>query len=105
MSDFDDFMTDFVTIEPFTARDGYGDATYGAAVSYACRVMTDQQQVTTVQGEQVVSRGKIYIMGNPVIDGNDRITLPAGNVPLQPPIIRVDVMTDELGPHHVEITV
>jgi hypothetical protein len=105
MNEFDDLMNDTITIEPFTGRDGYGTPSYGASVSYACRINGEQRQVTNVFGVDVTSKARIYLMDTPVIGALDRLTLPAGNVPQQPPIIAVDGLSDESGPHHTEITV
>ena len=105
MSDFDDFMNDTVIIEPFELRDSYGTASYFPPVSYACRISGAQKQVTDVRGVEVMSKATIYIMGSPVVGATDRLTLPAGNIPQQPPILVVNKVTDEAGDHHLEITV
>jgi hypothetical protein len=105
LDDFNDFMTDTITIEPFSSRDGYGTASYGAAVTYACRVDGLQKQVVDATGVERISTAKIYLMGTPAIGPTDRLTLPASFTPQQPPILSVNPLTDESGAHHLEITV
>jgi len=105
MDDFNDFMTDTVTIEPLASRDSYGTASYGAAVSYPCRVDGKMRQVVDANGVERVSTAMIYLPGTPAIGPTDRLTMPAGFSPSQPPILSVNPLTDEFGPHHTEILV
>ena len=105
MDDFADFMIDTVTIEPLTARDDYGAAFYGAGVSYPCRIDGQTKQTVNVNGVERSVNAMIYISGNPIILPADRLTLPATFNPQQPPMLKVNMFSDETGPHHVEIAV
>ncbi len=105
LDEFNDFLNDTVTVEPLVSRDGYGTPTYGAAVSYQCRVSGNEIQVADVSGVVRATKATIYIMGNPTINPADRLTMPAGFFPQQPPMIGVNTLSDENGPHHVEILV
>ncbi len=103
LDEFADFLTDTVTIEPFVSRDAYGLATYGAGVAYACRIDGATRQRVTVEGVERSAQAAVYLPGVPAIGPGDRLTLPAGFAPAQPPILRVAVFTDEAGPHHTEL--
>jgi hypothetical protein len=104
--DFSDFLNDTITIEPFLSRDAYGTATYGPAVTYECRVSGSQKQLVDASGVQRVSKATINLAGTPAIGPTDRLTMPAGFSPQQPPLLMVNPLTDEAGlPHHTEITV
>jgi len=105
MDDFADFMTDTVTIEPLVSRDSYGLASYGPAVSYACRIDGTAKQTVNVNGAERSITAMLYIPDNPIILPEDRLTMPATFTPQQPPILRVSPFTDESGPHHVEVAV
>lgn len=106
MNEFDDFFNETITIEPFLGRDSYGTSSYGAAVSYPCRINGSQRQIVDVMGVTRVSKAKINLAGRPVIGPNDRLTLPATFVPQQPPLLIVNPLMDDVGePHHTEITV
>jgi hypothetical protein len=104
IEDFYDFFNDTVTLEPLVSRDGYGTPVYGAAVAYPCRVQAALHQVVDAQGTQRTSTAMIYLAGTPDIEPTDRITLPSGFVPQQPPILVVGRYTDEDGAHHTRIT-
>jgi len=106
IDEFWDLWGSTITIEPFLSRDGYGTALYGAAVSYPCRVNGSQRQITDRQGVERVSKALINLPGNPVIGPTDRITMPAGFVPSQPPILSVNPLIDDTGAaHHTEILI
>jgi len=104
VSEFDDFMTDVVLIEPLLSRNNFGTPVYGPSVAYPARVDASQKQAVDDRGEERLSRGTVYIMGNPPIKPEDRLQLPAGMIPQNPQIIGVSRYTDERGAHHVEIS-
>ena len=103
MDDFADFMTDTITVEPLASRDAYGTPTYGAAVSYPCRIDGATKQTVNVNGTERSIAAMVYVMGIPGIGPMDRLTMPAGYDPAQPPILRVSPLTDETGAHHTEV--
>jgi hypothetical protein len=106
MNEFDDFFNETITIEPFIGQDSYGTPSYGASTSYPCRINGSQRQVIDTMGVIRVSKAKINLAGTPVIGPSDRLTLPSGFVPQQPPILVVNPLTDDVGlPHHTEISV
>lgn len=102
--DFADFFTEQVTIEPLASRDAYGKPTYGAGVAYRCRISAGLRQMVDTEGIQRTTSATIYLSGTPTIGPTDRVTLPAGHDPQQPPVLAVDRFTDEVGAHHTRIT-
>lgn len=105
MGDFDDFMTDRITVEALLSKDSYGTPSYNSPVTYACRIDGTTKQRVSVEGVERSVNAMIYIPNTPAIGPTDRITMPAGFSPQQPPILRVGVFTDESGPHHLEVAV
>ncbi len=105
MDEFADFMTDTVTIEPLIARDSYGAAFYGPGVSYPCRIDGATKQMVNVNGVERSVNAMIYLSGVYTILPADRLTMPGTFDPQQPPMLKVNVFSDEAGPHHTEIAV
>lgn len=96
-----DMFPHTVSIEPWSAQDKYTEPTFGTLASYKARVVGKNRLVRNAQGQQVVSSTTVYIYG--YISGLsplDRLTLPAGNSPLQPPIISIGQEPDGDGGHH-----
>lgn len=89
-----DLLQQQVTIEPFTSRNDYGAATYGAPVPYPCRVVEDLQMLRQPDGSQKLARHKVTLDGDAVVDPRDRLTLPDGTVPR---ILAVERYPDETG--------
>lgn len=105
MDDFADLMTDVITIESSAGQDTYGKHVYNAPVSYACRIDASSKQSVTINGVTHIAEAMVYVPGNPVVTVFDRLSLSLGGVLQQPPILRVSPLTDEFGPHHLEIAV
>lgn len=103
ISEFLDFMPDTVSIQPFASLDGYGKATYGAAVSVRCRIEQGAKNVKDFSGQDAVSMTQLYLNRTTAVGLKDKITLPAGSVPLNPPIINSMLVKDDAGAHHVEV--
>lgn len=97
ISSFADCMPTTVTREPFSVMDKYGQRSYGAGVAILSRVQEKQERVTIASGEEVLSRGKVYMAEIVGWDTSDRITLPDGTTP---EILAVQKLNDENGPHH-----
>lgn len=91
-----------VTIEPFSAEaaTGFGgSATYGTAVSYACRVEMRQAKVVTREGKEAIAIGRVLIHGDVggEFDVRARLTLPSGYDPSTPPILAIERNPDPFG--------
>lgn len=108
MGDLADFFDRTVTIETWTgARDSYGKPTYNAPVIYPARVpaVWKAMAVRTVDGVAIYGRGPIYLNTVAAISPNDRITLPAGFTPPQPPILSASIIGDETGSIATQVVV
>lgn len=100
IEEWTDMMPDTVTIEPFVSRDAFGDKTYGTARVYTARVQGKNEVVRTRDNVDAVSTVQVYVDWTPTISPDDRITLPSRFSPTQPPILSVQPVSDEAGPHH-----
>ncbi len=103
-NEFLDLMTDTVTHAPMTGRDAYGKPSWGAAVSYACRVSYKHQKVSSAragsQGEDVISTSQVIIPNELLITMDDKFTLPNGTTPL---IQMWEIASDEKGPVYTRV--
>jgi hypothetical protein len=84
-----ELLPDTVTIEPYQESTVTGARSYGAAVTYNAQVVNEYERVIDRNGRDVKSTSRVLIPGRIHIDPRSRITLPAGWVPQQPPIISV----------------
>jgi hypothetical protein len=82
-------MEDTVTIEPYAGTNAQQAVTYGTAVTYAAQVLPWSERVIMAGGREVRSTTSVIIPDRLFIDQRSRITLPAGVVPNQPPILGV----------------
>jgi hypothetical protein len=108
--EFDEFLTDTVTYEPFVSLDGFGAKVYGPALNVKARVEQQAKLVRDATGREVVSNTQLF-MKPTATDGSsytptvqDRITLSAGYSPQAPPPIAVERVNDNTGLHHFEVS-
>ena len=100
---FDYLFNEAVTVEPAVGGtlSGYGDRTYGAAKTVMCRIEQRARNVVDRTGKETVSMTLLivrpfYTDGSGVaLTADDRITLPSGYSPSQPPIIDLRRQNDE----------
>lgn len=95
--EFAEFMPETVTRKPESSKDFYAQGSFGAAVEVQCRVEASPMMVRAVDGREVVSHVRVYTAGPVGFELTDEITLPDGS---KPPILRIDKVDDETGPHH-----
>lgn len=99
-------MRQRLSVQPPSGKDGYGQRTYGSAVSYRCRLVGKRRQVLDVQGREVTSMWTAYLYSADVIDPESLVTLSTGDVgstesfAVNPPIKSVSMFPDESGHHH-----
>lgn len=105
LDEFLDFMPATITVEPYASQDGYGESSYGAAVSYKCHIQGKTIKKVSWNGDERVSNFQCYLNTAGAISPRDRVTLPAGYSPQQPPIIVVGRHMDEAGQHHTVVFV
>ena len=85
-----ELLPDTITIEPFSANSTTQAPTYGAAVSYRAQVTSEWgKTITERSGRTFQSTVRILIPDRVHVDPRDRLTLPTGFVPNQPPILSV----------------
>ena len=104
ISDWSDMFGDTITIEPFSSQDGHKKPTYGAGVVYNARVTGKQAKRVSDEGEDIFTTKMVWLETTSVPGMKDRITLPAGHSPTQPPIKDIKVVSDENGGvHHIKL--
>lgn len=99
--EFDQLMSSTVSWEPYLTHNGYGQPSFGPAVSVKCRVEYDVRMARNSAGEEVTSTCQFYTSGVPGIGVKDRITLSDGTNAVT--IVSVKQVNDESGPHHQEV--
>lgn len=101
---FLDFLEQSITIEPYVSDNKYGEASYGASVSYQCRIEYVNKVIRTAENIERVSTATIFVNTATVINPRSKITLPSGHTPANSPILSVQVQVDETGlTHHTVI--
>lgn len=95
-------MEDTIVYEPPTAESGARVISYGTAVTYPALIQRGAKRVIGANGRDVISNVQVYIPDRVAIDQRGRVTLPAGFVPQQPPIIGVEPLKG-LGLDHTAV--
>ena len=100
-SEFVTMASTTVSIEPVAAHSVYGAPSFGAAVEYIAHVEEDVQLVRNNDGQEVLTKFRVFVMSSSASIGtHDRIDA-AGSTELS--IARVLTLNDEDGQHHVEL--
>lgn len=95
-----------ITIEPFSSQTIAGKPSYGAAVTYAARIIMKDVGVRTMEGTIIVGRGTVYLPGVYTVTVRDRLTMPGGIPgPVQPPILSVSVTDDEFSGSYTTLVI
>ena len=109
IGEFLDLMPSVVTVESYASVDSYGKPAYGDPVQYVARVVVTPTRMQRADGTQIVSRATVYIGAAVLISPKDRLTVPSvflpAGVPPHPPILDVQIPSDELGPHHTVVLI
>lgn len=100
VADWLDLMPATVTVQTFVGRDSYGTASYGSPITFSARVTYKNDYIRVATGEQVVSRGHIWIATVEDVTVQDLITLPDGTTP---PLLAVEQIADESGPLYTKV--
>jgi len=95
----EELLPDEITIEPFKSVTSGQASTYGTAVTYKAQVVSEYRRMIGRDGRDVVSSARVLIPDRVHIDPRSRITLPAGWVPQQPPILSVKPVGGVIGMH------
>lgn len=97
------FFNQTVTIEPKSGKDGYNKPTFGTAVSYKAKIEQSVENVRTDDNTEVVSSRKVFLNTQTAPSTTDQLTLPTGFEPLQPKILAVRIVTDDIGINHIVV--
>jgi len=98
-----DLFVDSVTVTPWSSADQYGQASYGTGVVYTGKIGGKNTMVRNAAGQEVVSSKQVIFSTTLTVSTKDKVTLPTGSVPLNPPILAVQQFSDEDGAHHTTI--
>jgi len=89
-----------ITIAPYSSMNDYGEATYGTAVSVACRLVQENKMVRDRGGRETVSTVNITIDGSIDVDVRDLITLPDTTTP---PILSIEDIPGPDGVSYIKV--
>lgn len=103
-------MSQTVQVEQPTGKTDFGgELTYGAATSYACRLVRRRQVVRRMDGVEVVSMRQLHLATRDAIDPLSRVTLTGDDVlggethDATPRILAVTRYPDQHGHHHTVV--
>ena len=94
------FAAETVLVSGWTGQDFMGEDLYAAGVEYNCHIEGHSRLVRDATGLERVSTVQVYLDGAYNVSVKDKVLLPERFEPRDPPIITVERMTDENGPHH-----
>lgn len=92
-----ELMTDEVTLRPPAALNGFGEPSFGAPVTVACRVQPEAQYETGV----LTADGMVFLADVYPVNVDWQLVLPEGTLPpgRDAHLVRVEQYTDEVGPY------
>jgi len=76
------WLTQTVSIAPYSGSNEYGESTYGSAVTYDARVVMTQKVLVDDKGNKRLSSCQIYLDGSCPVTSISKITLSDGTSPL-----------------------
>ena len=103
--EFQACFTQTITIEPQTGTNFNGEDSYGPSNTFSARAVDNVHLIRNFEGEQVGSNTMVWINTVSAIGPRDRLTLPSGYTPSQPPILGLSRFPDDDGLHHTVIHV
>ena len=92
-----------VTWEAYSSQNAYGETTYASGITYPARVEMRSRLIAGSGGVESAARGRIFLYSTGIPTVRDRITLPSGFSPTQPPILDVNPVYDDRGLDHVVV--
>ena len=101
--DFLSMTSDTVTVAQATTMSKYGAPTFGSpSTAIPARIEFETRRVIDSEGVERISSGMVFVLSTTaVVTPQTRMTLPNGDTP---EIMRVDILNDEFGQHHLEIS-
>lgn len=104
VSEWLDMMADTVTVYPFASRSVAGVPTYSTTgTTYPAYIRMKNKLIVDKGGREILARGYVILGSNAVVGTEDKIVLPSDYVPVNPPILGVDISPDENGNHHTTV--
>ena len=93
-----------VTWAPLSTVSSYASPVYSTETrNWPAHVEPGQRIVVGPEGKEEVAQAVVFVLSSSAaIETADRLTLPDGT---QPRLLRVDVLNDEEGQHHLEVLV
>lgn len=103
-SDFLQMSTQVVTINALSTHTAYGAPSFSTSAStFFAYIEPGSRVVVNLQGVEEVASAMVYVLSSSASIGvQDKITLPDGRIPR---MIRADILNDEQGQHHVELSI
>lgn len=96
-----ELMTDSVTVASVTSTDAYAKHSWGTGTSLAnCRVESGSWKVLSVDGQEVVTSGRVFIPNGPMLTPEHKLTFTDGT---SARIVAIERHTDERGSHHLVV--
>ena len=99
-SDFSGLLKDQVSLADITGRNDFGKPTFGAAVSYSCRIVHNNKLVRDRTGSDVVSTSQVWLTYVESTTVESQITMPDGSTP---PILNIEKFPDESGSYYMKV--
>lgn len=103
--EFLEMTSDTITVAPLSTHTSYGAPQYSSSGSHTwpARVEPGTRKVLSSRGIEEVATATVYVLSSSAAIGTqDRLTLPDGRIPK---VLRVDVLNDEEGQHHLEVSI
>lgn len=101
-----DFMPDEVTFYARTGRSVSNVPVYSpTATTVKARIEMKNRLIVTADGKQITSRGRVFLGTTTAPNVEDKIVLPSGFSPVSPPMLAVNLISDENGAHHVTVEI
>ena len=94
-------LTDTVSHAVATGQDDYGQPTYAPATARPARIEYKVRRIRNAQGDEVISRCRVFLEGSPAVGIQDQLLLPDGTAPkIQ---LAYEVHDVDGSPHHCEV--
>lgn len=93
-------LTQTLIVQPYTGNDAYGEPTYGEAQNWSCLQFALPDRTITKDGAIVIDWCMVITSPQAPVTALSLITLPDNSVL---PVLGVETVFDERGPHHLEI--
>lgn len=103
-ADFLTMTSDTITIADPSTASKYGAFTFGSAsTGVPCYIEQEEVIFTDPTGVEQRASGTLYVLSTSVtMSPQSKVTLPDGS---HPEILRVDILNDEEGQHHLEVLI